>query len=370
MPSPSPQNTCGLVGKLPCTLEDPAEGAGPLFHAQDENHIAPPESELEHTLWSPFLKRGLPIQRHCPQCPRDVAESSQPRQPYNIQSLKELWVDLIHPRGLATEEFFDYLGNFSPGDMRAYPQVPRPYFLTGRCRMVVQNLFEAVQKSLSVASPNSSHARVFASAIAVAALRLACRYLSAASGVPQARKARYDSFFSLTASLHHGGTEHGSLGLNVPCLPQDMVKALPEAKEGYPVIHWGKLQYTGTKLGSNQNCHSCPSPLTISNSRVVESPTPLEKTGSRALAVRQEPVYAAGDQTAKVVSPREEGPMLPLQAGAAGLHGQRSGHQVLANVPHLQAWLQEGAPVTRIQARETWHQCCLSSLEGHGLRFV
>ncbi|TWW71179.1 hypothetical protein D4764_17G0006620 [Takifugu flavidus] len=62
--------------------------------------------------------------------------------------------------------------------------------------------------------------------------------------------------------------------------------------------HLGKLQYTGTELGSNKNCHPCPSPLTIGNSRVLESPTTLKKTGSRALAVHQ--VYAAGDQTAKV----------------------------------------------------------------------
>ncbi|TWW74023.1 hypothetical protein D4764_14G0000240 [Takifugu flavidus] len=60
------------------------------------------------------------------------SKSSQPRQPYNIQSLKGLWADLIHPRGLATEEFFNYLGNFSPGDTRAHLQVPGPYFLTGR----------------------------------------------------------------------------------------------------------------------------------------------------------------------------------------------------------------------------------------------
>ncbi|TWW80934.1 hypothetical protein D4764_01G0007490 [Takifugu flavidus] len=40
-------------------------------------------------------------------------------------------------------------------------------------------------------------------------------------------------------------------------------------------------------MGSNQNCHPCSSPLTIGNSRVVESPTPLKKTGSRALAVRR-----------------------------------------------------------------------------------
>ncbi|TWW73423.1 hypothetical protein D4764_15G0008170 [Takifugu flavidus] len=59
----------------------------------------------------------------------------------------------------------------------------------------------------------------------------------------------------------------------------------PKAKGGYPLIHRGKLQYTGTELGSNENCHPCLSPLTIGNCRVVESPTPLEKTGSRALAV-------------------------------------------------------------------------------------
>ncbi|TWW56196.1 hypothetical protein D4764_08G0001830, partial [Takifugu flavidus] len=75
------------------------------------------------------------------------------------------------------------------------------------------------------------------------------------------------------------------------------------AKGGYPLIHRGKLQYTGTELGSNENCHPCPSPLTIGNSRVVESPTPLKKTGSRALAV---------------VSPWEGGPMLPLRA----VHGR------------------------------------------------
>ncbi|TWW60946.1 hypothetical protein D4764_05G0010360 [Takifugu flavidus] len=133
--------------------------------------------------------------------------------------------------------------------------------------MVVQNLFEAVRKSFSMASPNSSHTRVFASATAIAALRLARRYPSAASGVPQASKARYDSFFSLTASLTAG------------------VHQRVQAKGGYPLINRGKLQYTGTELGSNENCHPCPLPLTIGNSRVVESPTPLEKTGSRALAV-------------------------------------------------------------------------------------
>jgi len=53
----------------------------------------------------------LPVQRHCPRCARDVAEACQPRQPYNIQSIEELRTDLIRPRGLATEELFDHLGN-------------------------------------------------------------------------------------------------------------------------------------------------------------------------------------------------------------------------------------------------------------------
>ncbi|KAK0152469.1 Solute carrier family 43 member 3 [Merluccius polli] len=76
--------------------------------------------------------------------------------------------------------------------------------LFGIRRMVVQNLFEAVRKSFSMASPNSSHVWVFASVTATAALRLACRYLPAASGVPQAKKVLQDSFFSLTASLTAG----------------------------------------------------------------------------------------------------------------------------------------------------------------------
>ncbi|CAL8332546.1 unnamed protein product [Merluccius merluccius] len=57
-----------------------------------------------------------------------------------------------------------------------------------RRRMVVQNLFEAIGKSFFIASPNSSHVRVFASVTATAALCLACQYLPAASRVPQAKK--------------------------------------------------------------------------------------------------------------------------------------------------------------------------------------
>ncbi|KAK0143193.1 Copine-9 [Merluccius polli] len=122
-------------------------------------------------------------------------------------------------------------------------------FIRGGRRMVVQNLFEAVRKSFSMASPNSSHVRVFASVTATSALRLACRYLPAASGVPQAKK--FDGIphrrcppagsgiaatagtdhlaaTALVGRLNNGGTEHGPLGLNVPRLPRYMVKALPE----------------------------------------------------------------------------------------------------------------------------------------------
>ncbi|TWW68207.1 hypothetical protein D4764_19G0000050 [Takifugu flavidus] len=162
-----------------------------------------------------------------------------------------------------------------------------------------------------------------------------------------------------------------------------MVKALPEVRvcpASFPTIGANSppggdqltappLSSPDTELGSNQNRHPCPSPLTIVNSRVVESPTPLEKTGCRALAVSREAGYAAGGQTAKVPAfgryPTQNAPN-PLGPSCrkgvpcclfgpcpARLLGQRSGHQALTNVSHSQAWFQEGAPVTRIQARET-----------------
>ncbi|TWW54348.1 hypothetical protein D4764_0154740 [Takifugu flavidus] len=220
------------LGKLPCTLEDPAEGvelvnySTPrtkptllLLNLREAEECDPPIVGTHPSV--PLLKKrdyhpGLPIQWHRPRCPRDVAELCQPRQPYNIQSLKELRADLIHPRGLATEEFFDYLGNFSPGDMRACPQVLLPHWEARW--MVVQNLFEAVRKSFSMASPNSSYAT------AIAALRFSCRYLSAASGFPQARSNHLAAAAPISR-LNNGGTEHGPFRLN---LPRDMVKALPE----------------------------------------------------------------------------------------------------------------------------------------------
>ncbi|KAK0136585.1 hypothetical protein N1851_027270 [Merluccius polli] len=85
---------------------------------------------------------SLPIQGHCPRCPRDAAESCQPRQPHNIQGLKELRADLIHPRGPATEELPDHLGNLRPRDRRAHTRVPRPCFLTGRRVGGIEEVFE------------------------------------------------------------------------------------------------------------------------------------------------------------------------------------------------------------------------------------
>ena len=52
-----------------------------------------------------------------------------------------------------------------------------------------------------MSSPNCSHAQVFALPNAIAALRLACRYLPSASGATQSKKTQYNSFFCLTASL-------------------------------------------------------------------------------------------------------------------------------------------------------------------------
>ncbi|KAI3371831.1 hypothetical protein L3Q82_006713 [Scortum barcoo] len=148
MPSPDPQSTCRLVGQTPINPQAPCREyrAGPVFHDRDENRIVPPESEgrLSFPLQYPgvdlpgeaekcdppvvgthspvplFKKRdhhpGLPLQRHCPQPPCNVAEACQPRQPHNIQRLEVLRADLIHPRRLATEELANYLSDFGLGD--------------------------------------------------------------------------------------------------------------------------------------------------------------------------------------------------------------------------------------------------------------
>ncbi|KAK0156532.1 Disintegrin and metalloproteinase domain-containing protein 11 [Merluccius polli] len=121
-----------------------------------------------------------------------------------------------------------------------------------RRRMVVQNLFEAVRKSFSMASPNSSHVRVFASVTASCTpLGLpvpACCLRSPTGqkgpigllqfdGIPHRRSGSgiaatagtdHLAATALVGRLNNGGAEHGPLGLNVPRLPRYMVKALPE----------------------------------------------------------------------------------------------------------------------------------------------
>ncbi len=84
----------------------------------------------------------LPPQRYCPRPPRDVAETWQPRQPHNIQRLKVLRADLIHSRCLATEEFLDYLGDFSPGDGRGHLRAPSLCFLNRRRDGGIEEILE------------------------------------------------------------------------------------------------------------------------------------------------------------------------------------------------------------------------------------
>ncbi|MEQ2235079.1 hypothetical protein ILYODFUR_037963 [Ilyodon furcidens] len=70
-----------------------------------------------------------------------------------------------------------------------------------------------------MASLNSSQALVFPSATAWATARLASRYPSAASGVPQANHSRLGSFISFTASLT-AGVHHRIRGLPPQQAPQ------------------------------------------------------------------------------------------------------------------------------------------------------
>ena len=195
-------------------------------------HNVPPDSLLES-----LLDPSLPIQRDsppistAPQCPHNVEETCQPRQPH----------DLIHPRSPATVELFNYLGDLSSIYGQAHPQstdsassvenvlvglrrskhslhclltspvkvisIPSSLYtvLMKDCSplhsMVCQNLLGTTWKLLSMASLSSTHTQVFASVTAEAAV---CWYLLVASGVLQTKQALWNSFFSLRASLNHG----------------------------------------------------------------------------------------------------------------------------------------------------------------------
>ncbi|KAL7870356.1 hypothetical protein SRHO_G00078530 [Serrasalmus rhombeus] len=85
----------------------------------------------------------------CPRCPRDVAEACQPREPYNIQSPQEFWVDLIHPRCSATKEFSNHLGHLSPSDGRTLAWISKLCLFWGR-------IIGGIEKILEVFLPPSN----------------------------------------------------------------------------------------------------------------------------------------------------------------------------------------------------------------------
>ena len=125
-------------------------------------------------------------------------------------------------------------------------------FPTLRHWMVVQNLFETVQKSFAIASPNSAHPWVFASATAVAAYCLALvpvccfwsptgqkgligllhqpdtipypRYLQAGAGFAATTGTGHLAATAPVSHLDNGGTEHGPFGLNVTASPGTRMK--------------------------------------------------------------------------------------------------------------------------------------------------
>lgn len=83
------------------------------------------------------LYPSLPIQGHSAWPPRNPQEVCQPQHHDNLQSSKVLREDLMHPRSLATVEFFDLLCVLSLNDDPIRPRAPRLLFL--RKRLVSQN---------------------------------------------------------------------------------------------------------------------------------------------------------------------------------------------------------------------------------------
>ncbi|TWW66908.1 hypothetical protein D4764_20G0009400 [Takifugu flavidus] len=90
---------------------------------------------------------------------------------------------------LPPRSFFDYLGNFRPGDMSAYPQ---PDGIPHHC----------------------------------------CP--PAGSGIAFTTGTNHIAATAPVSCLNNGGTEHGPVRFNVPRLPRDMVKALPEVRVEAP----------------------------------------------------------------------------------------------------------------------------------------
>ena len=196
----------------------------------------------------------------------------------------------------ATEEFFDHLSKFSPGNKGTHPRVPGPLFpnwkvcrwdggglwnipftnpqhpsLNGtpsplytvlnmhcfpalRRRMMVQNLFRGAWKSFSMASPNS-----FPKSLPQRPPPLHTAWPVGTCLLPQEyhRQKRTTFFFLLwrhasppmstcgcgtTGTEHFAstapvGTEHGPLWLNDAHLPRDMVEGRVEAPSDRGSLH-------------------------------------------------------------------------------------------------------------------------------------
>ncbi|TWW59221.1 hypothetical protein D4764_06G0007510 [Takifugu flavidus] len=162
----SPQSTCGLVGQTPNSPQAPQQGTL-TFPGRLRSVNTPSGPTLKNRDHHP----SLPVQGHCPRCPRNVAEACQPGQPYNIQSLKVPWADLSCSWNSAARQLFHYLGNFSSRNWMVH--------------ILVSRLCSSFW--IHVASLNSSHTRVFASVTVSAAARLANLYWSAASHRPAMR---------------------------------------------------------------------------------------------------------------------------------------------------------------------------------------
>ena len=135
-------------------------------------HLAPLNAE-EQRFYSEPLPDSHPISK------------GEPSHPAEETHFGRLYSRSRSPHRLTTS-----LVEVSKAPSPPYTVLTMSCFPPLRRRMVDQNLFEAIRKSFSMVSPNSSQARVFASATAEAVIRLACQYPSAASRVPLAKKAR------------------------------------------------------------------------------------------------------------------------------------------------------------------------------------
>lgn len=55
---------------------------------------------------------------------------------------------------------------------------------------------------------------------------------------------------------------------------------------GYLLISWSEPQHAGTEQGGNKYAHTFAVLLSVSNSRIEESPTPLKKSGPNCVSMR------------------------------------------------------------------------------------